>query len=85
MYEKACIGLKCVTGLKVATATPKEEMVFGAYMADPNVVHKEYTDWFVQPEGFLARGSYKGKIYFSDVTKTVQMQLDVQIKVAKDW
>ena len=67
VHQNACIGLKCVTGVKAMKQMFKEEEVFGAYRADPTTVITEYTTWFEQPSGFFARGNYEGKLYFSDV------------------
>ena len=53
--------------------------------ADPNTTVTEYTSWFEQPSGFMARGSYEGKLYFSDVQKIVHMQLDLKITIGKSW
>ena len=35
VHNNACIGLKCVTGVKALNSVFKEEEVFGAYRADP--------------------------------------------------
>ena len=35
VHNNACIGLKCVTGVKALNSMFKEEEVFGAYRADP--------------------------------------------------
>ena len=67
VHNNACIGLKCVTGIKALNSVFKEEHVFGAYRADPTNVVVETTDWFEQPKGFFYRGKYAGKLYFSDV------------------
>ena len=67
VHKNACIGLKCVTGVKAMKSMFKEEEVFGAYRADPTTVITEYTSWFTQPEGFFYRGNYAGQLYFSDV------------------
>ena len=70
VHNNACIGLKCVTGVKALKNVFKEEEVFGAYRADPNTVIEEYTSWFEQPSGFMmnfAKKKYEGKLYFSDV------------------
>ena len=85
VHNNACIGLKCVTGVKALNKVFKEEEVFGAYRADPNTTVTEYTSWFEQPSGFMARGSYEGKLYFSDVQKIVHMQLDLKITIGKSW
>ena len=45
VHNNACIGLKCVTGVKAMKQVFKEEEVFGAYRADPNTVITEYTSW----------------------------------------
>ena len=85
VHNNACIGLKCVTGVKALNSIFKEEEVFGAYRADPNTVITEYTSWFEQPSGFFARGTYEGKLYFSDVQQIVHMQLDLKLKIGKSW
>ena len=85
VHNNSCIGLKIVTGVKALNTVFKEEEVFGAYRADPNTVVTEYTSWITQPSGFFSRGTYEGKLYFSDVQKIVHMQLDLQIKVGKSW
>ena len=85
VHNNACIGLKCVTGVKALNSMFKEEEVFGAYRADPTTVVTEYTSWFEQPKGFFYRGKYGGKLYFSDVQHIVHMQLDLEIKIAKSW
>ena len=46
VHNNACIGLKCVTGVKALKSVFKEEEVFGAFRADPNTVITEYTSWF---------------------------------------
>ena len=73
VHNNACIGLKCVTGVKALNSMFKEEEVFGAYRADPTTVVTEYTSWFEQPKGFFMRGKYAGKLYFSDVQHIVHM------------
>ena len=45
VHNNACIGLKCVTGVKAMKKVFKEEEVFGAYRADPTAVITEYTSW----------------------------------------
>ena len=85
IHNNACIALKCVTGVKALNQVFKEEEVFGAYRADPTTVITEYTSWFEQPSGFFSRGSYEGKLYFSDVQLIVHLQLDLKLKVAKKW
>ena len=85
VHNNACIGLKCVTGVKVLKKMFKEEEVFGAYRANPNEVITEYTSWFQQPSGFLQRGKYEGTLYFSDVQQIVHMQLKLKMNVQKKW
>ena len=86
VLNNAVIGLKVVTGVKGLGAVFKEEEVFGAYRADPNTIIEEHTPWIEQPSGFLARrGHYQGKLYFSDVQKNVHLQLDVKLKISKNW
>ena len=85
VHNNACVGLKCVTGVKAMKKMFKEEEVFGAYRADPNTVITEHTSWFTQPSGMFMRGKYEGKLYFSDVQKIVHMLLDLKINVAKRW
>ena len=85
VHNNACIGLKCVTGVKALKSVFKEEEVFGAFRADPNTVITEYTSWFQQPDGFFVGGSYEGKLYFSDVQKIVHMQLDIKLKLSGKW
>ena len=47
VHTNACIGLKCVTGVKAMKKVFKEEEVFGAYRADPTTVLTEYTSWVI--------------------------------------
>jgi Rho GDP-dissociation inhibitor len=37
------------------------------------------------PDGFMARGSYKGKVLFVDHDGIVHMQFEYYFDIAKEW
>ena len=37
------------------------------------------------PEGFFARGTYKGKLMFTDADSAVHLMYNYKVKIAKQW
>ena len=83
VHNNIVLGLKLCSVVK-ALKLMKDEEIVGNY--PPTVEsHVVLMDKMHTPEGFFARGTYKGQLMFVDNDKTVHLMYKYKMTIAKDW
>ena len=85
VFNNVVLGLKVCSSVKTKVKLFKDEEVLGTFAPDPEKLQSSETDWSQTPDGFLKRGTYQGKIYFSDVDGNIHLQYDFIINIKKTW
>lgn len=85
VYNEIVLGLQlCFVCKKNLIPTIKQEMLVGNY-APTIQSHVVALEEQVTPEGFFARGSYKGNARFIDVEGIVHMQYGFKFEISSHW
>ena len=84
VHTNIVLGLKICSAVNAKVKLMKDEEVMGTFA--PHEASQVITmDPVHTPEGFFARGTYKGKLMFSDADSAVHLMYNYKVKIAKNW
>ena len=84
VHSNIVLGLKICSAVNAKVKFMKDEEVMGTFA--PTEQSQSITmDPVHTPEGFFARGTYKGKLMFSDADNAVHLMYNYKVKIAKNW
>ena len=84
VHANIVLGLKICSAVNAKVKFMKDEEVMGTFA--PREESQVITmDPVHTPEGFFARGTYKGKLMFTDADELVHLMYSYKVKIAKNW
>ena len=84
VHNNIVLGLKICSAVNAKVKFMKDEEVMGTF-APKSESQVVTMDQVHTPEGFFARGSYKGKLLFTDADNAVHLMYNYKVKIAKHW
>jgi len=84
VHRNIVLGLKICSAVNAKVKFMKDEEVMGTF-PPTDEAHVVTMDKVHTPEGFFARGTYKGKLMFTDADTAVHLMYNYKVKIAKNW
>ena len=84
VYRNIVLGLKICSAVNAKVKFMKDEEVIGTF-PPTSETHVVTMDPVHTPEGFFARGTYKGKLMFTDADNAVHLIYNFKVKISKTW